>query len=211
MSRKTKAAEFAQDSINITVVGRNVTVTTPLKEHAIERILKMEKYTNRIMDVIVTMDVQKLEHRVSIVLQVNHIKIKSHAISEDMYASIDLAVHKLEHQLLRYKGKLQDHHARGVSSVDMKVNVLRSMNDDELIDVNEVIEEENKKRLLDKYSPHKIVSTETRQLKTLTDGEALMKMDLSGDTFLLYRAEDTHRLRVIYRRKDGHFGVLEPS
>lgn len=209
MSRKSKAAEFLDDVYNISVTGRNVMVTDAMKDYAIEKISKIERFSNRIIDVVITMDVQKLEHRVDIVLKFNHIKIKSQASSDDMYASIDKAVHKLEKQVLRYKDKLQDHQAKGVATIDMNVNVLRPAPDQELMDVNYDIEEETRRRLEDRFRPHKIVNREKRPLKTLTDGEALMKMDLSEDAFMIYRCEESHKLKVIYRRKDGDFGVIE--
>lgn len=211
MSRKSKAAEFLDEVYNISVTGRNVMVTDAMKDYAIEKVSKIEKFSNRIIDVLVTMDVQKIEHRVDIVLKVNHVKIKSHAVTDDMYASIDKAVQKIETQLLRYKDKLQDHHAKGVNHIDMNVNVLRSASEQELIDVNLDIEDETSRRLFDRYLPHKIVKQETRALKTLTDGEAIMKMDLSGDNFMIYRCEETKKLKVIYRRNDGDFGVIETA
>src|SRR5690349_1363235 len=115
MSRKSKAAEFVEETYNISVTGRHVMVTEAMKDYAIEKASKIEKFSDRIIDMLITMDVHKLEHRVDIVLKVNDIKIKSHAITGDMYASIDLAVHKIQTQLLRYKDKLQDHQAKSVS------------------------------------------------------------------------------------------------
>ena len=211
MSRKSRAAEFLEDVYNITITGRNVVITDAMKDYAIEKISKIERFSNRIIDVVVTMDVKKLEHRVDIVLKVDHIKIKSTAISDNMYASIDKAVHKIETQLLRYKDRLQEHQTKGVSAIDMKVNVLRSATEEELSELNDEIESESRNRLLDKYAPHTIVSKETRPLKILTDGEAIMKMDLSNDSFLIYRSEESRKLRVIYRRSDGDYGVIEPE
>lgn len=211
MSRKSKAAEFLQEGYSITVTGRNVMVTDSMKDYALEKILKIERFSSRIIDVNVTMDIQKLEHRVDITLKVNHIKIKSQAATDDMYASIDKAVDKIEAQLRRYKTKLQDHQAARLSAVDMEVNVLRTSPDDEILDMLDDFEAENRQRLLDKYHPHRIVNKETRGLKVLTDGEAMMKMELSGDAFLIYQGEDSQSLKVIYRRKDGDFGVIEPK
>jgi putative sigma-54 modulation protein len=209
MSRKSKAAEFIDEVYNITVTGRHVTVTDSMKEYAIEKISKIEKFSPRIIDAIVTMDIQRYEHRVDIVLKVNNLKIKSHAVSGDMYTSIDQAVHKLETQVLRYKDRIQDHQNKGSAVTDMKVDVLRSLSEQELLEVNDEIESETRFRLFDKYTPHRIVNTTTRPLKTLTDGEAVMKVELSGDNFLIYRSEETQQLRVIYRRKDGDFGVIQ--
>lgn len=209
MSRKSKAAEFINDVYNITVTGRHVEVTDAMKDYVIEKISKIEKFSNRIIEAIVTMEVQRYEHRVDIVLKVNHLKIKSHAVSDDMYTSIDLAVHKIETQLLRYKDKLQDHQARSTAVTDMQVNVLRALSQDEVLEFNDEIESETRHRLLDRYTPHRIVSTTTRPLKTLTDGEALMKLELAGDTFLIYRSEETQKIRIMYRRKDRDFGVMQ--
>lgn len=212
MSRKSKAAEFVGEGYNIAVTGRNVMVTDSMKDYALEKISKIERFTHRIIDVVVIMEIQKIEHRVDIVLKVNHLTIKSQACTDNIYASIDKAVDKLETQLLKYKNKLQDHHAKGVAQIeDMNVNILRPTSSQEVSEVNIDIEDENRRRLLDKYSPHKIVSKEKRPLKTLTDGEALMKVDLSGDIFLVYRSEEDQKIKVIYQRKDGDFGVIEPE
>jgi len=211
MSQKSKAAAFVEETYNINVTGRHLLVTDSMKDYAIEKISKIERFSNRIIDVVVTMDVQKLEHKVDIVMQVDHIKIKSHAISDDMYTSIDKAIRKIETQLLRYKEKIQDHHGMGRAVLEMNVNVLKSLSDQEIMDINYDIEDENRKRLMDRYHPHRIVSREMRPLKTLTDGEAIMKMDLSGDDFLIYRSEENLLLKVIYKRHDGHYAVIEPQ
>lgn len=212
MSRKSKAVEFLQEGYNINITGRNVMVTDAMKDYAIEKVSKIERFSNRIIDVVVTMDVVRYEHRIDIVMKVDHLKIKSQAITDNMYASIDKAVDKLEAQLLRYKSKIQDHHlGRGLGAVSINVDVLRAIPEDEGFDINSEIEEETRRRLLDKYSPHKIVDKEVHHLKTLTDGEAIMKMELSGDVFLIYRGEEDRKIKVIYRRNDGNFGVITPE
>lgn len=209
MKGKAKAAEFADEAYKIIVTGRDVLVTEPMKAYVIDKVSKIEKFHPRIIDVQVTMDIQKLEHRVDIVLKVDHIKIKSSAATTDMYTSIDRAVEKLEWQLRKYRKRIQEHTAKGLSTIDLKVNVLKRPSEEDTIDVNLEIEEENQRRLIDTYKPREIVEQETIPLKTLTDDEALMKMELSGDAFLIFRAEADHRLRVIYRRKDGHYGIIE--
>ncbi|MCB1112142.1 MAG: ribosome-associated translation inhibitor RaiA [Chlamydiales bacterium] len=206
MNKKAKATEFATDVYSIEVTGRNVLVTDAMKDYAIEKVGKIEKFTDRIIDVHVMMDIQKIEHRVDIIMRVGHIKIKSSASSNDMYVSIDQAVDKLEKQLRRYKSRIQDHHAKKLSVVDMTVNVLRS--GDLTIEVNDQIEEENNRELEEVYKPHEIVSEEKHPLKMLTSDEAVMKMDLSGDVFLIFRCEEDQKLKVIYRRNDGNYGII---
>jgi putative sigma-54 modulation protein len=209
MSYKTKAAELSQDGYALTITGRNVHVTDTMKEYALEKISKIERFNIRIVDVIVTMEVHKLEHRVDIIVKVDHIKIKSQATSDDMYASIDKAVDRIQTQIRKYHDKIRDHQARGVSAIDMNVNVLHSLTEERLLDTNSEIEEETQRRTLDRYSPHSVVAKETRPLRLLTQEEAVMKMELSGDIFLIYRSQEDMKLKVIYRRTDKHYGVIE--
>lgn len=209
MSRKTKALQFVDEGYNISVTGRHVQVTDAMKDYAMEKISKIERFSQRIIDVIVTMDIQKLEHRVDIVLKVDHIKIKAQASSDNMYASIDKSVDKITEQLRRYKSKIQDHQAKGVKVIDMNVNVVRAPSSDEIFDVNLDIDEENERRLYEKYRPHIVEEHETRPLKILTQDEAIMKMELSGDVFLIFRSEEDNKLKIIYRRNDGNYGIIE--
>lgn len=205
MSRKSKAAEFVQEGWDIQITGRNVLVTDPMKDYAIEKISKIELFSKRIVDVNVIMDIQKLEHRVDIVVKVDNLKIKSHAASDNMYASIDLAIAKLLEQLRRYKTRIQNHQSASHEEVAMQVEVYASPTDEELI--NDDIEEANAASV-DRYAPHKIVAQETRPLKTLTNNEAIVKMELSGDAFLIFRSEEDRKLKVIYKRSDGNFGII---
>lgn len=207
MSHKSKALQFTDEGYDINVTGRNVQVTESMKDYAMEKISKIERFTNRILDVSVVMDIQKLEHRVDIVIKVDHIKIKSHAASTDMYASIDIAAAKIKTQLERYKDRIQDHHAKKISVVDMAVNVIRSVALED--EVNGEIEDENLRRSESSFKFHKIVMNETCPLRVLTNDEALMKMELSGDAFLIYRQEEDNKIKVIYKRNDGNYGVIE--
>lgn len=209
MSRKSKSAEFVDEGYDIHITGRHVLVTDPMKDYAIEKISKIDRLGHRFIDVTVIMDIQKLEHRCDITLWVDNTKIKVSASSESMYASIDKAVDKLKAQLRRFKERVRDHQAIGHAEVAMNVNVYTPSED--VVDVNEDIEEENKREMLAKYTPHQIVSRQSKPLKTLNNKEAIFKMELSGDAFMIFRSEEDRKLKVIYRRDDGNFGVIEPE
>jgi putative sigma-54 modulation protein len=146
-----------------------------MKDYAIDKISKIERFMNRIIDVNVIMDIQRMDHRVEIILKAGNTKITSKASSTDMYVSIDQAVDKLEKQILRYKSKLQDHHAKGHAILNMTVNVLSPGEIEEDFD------------------------------------EAIMKMELSGDAFMLFKCEEDQKLKVIYRRQDENYGIIEPA
>lgn len=208
MSRKSKAAEYVDEEYSLTINGRNVQVTDAMKDYVIEKLSKIEKFETRIIDVAVTMDVQKFEHRVDIIVKLNQVVIKSTARTEDMYASIDKAIDKIQAQLRKYKQKLQDHHAKPLEVVDREVNVLRSPLNEDIAEVNDDIEAENIRLRDVKYGPHSIVKKETMPLKYLTWDEAVMKMDLSGDDFLVFYNEADRKINVIYRREDDDYGIL---
>jgi putative sigma-54 modulation protein len=204
MNRKEKALEFVNDVYDIQITGRHVAVTEPMKDYAMEKISKIERFMNRILDVNVIMDVQKFEHRIEIIMKVGNLLLTSQATTKDMYASIDKAVHKLEAQILRYKSKLNDHH----KPLDMKVDVMAPPSWEE---AEEDFEEYSSKTPADEFKPHKIVKQETRPLKILRYNEAVVKMELSGDSFMLFKSEDDQKLKVIYRRDDGNYGIIEPN
>jgi putative sigma-54 modulation protein len=208
MSRKAVAEKFSDDVYDITVSGRHIQVTEGMEKYAIEKISKIEKHFNRVIDVAVEMDIQKLLHRVDIVMKVDSIVIRSSATTDNMYASIDKAVDKLKAQLRRYKQRIQDHQVKRNNSVDIKVQVIAP---EELDIVNDEILSENAAQLIENYAPHEIVSEESRPLKTLNRKEAIMKIELSGDPFLVFRSEEDRKLKVIYRRKDRNFGIIEPE
>jgi putative sigma-54 modulation protein len=205
MNRKAKALEFIDAAYNIQITGRHIEITDSMKDYAIDKISKIERFMNRIIDVNVIMDIQKLEHRVEIILKAGNIKITSKASSTDMYISIDQAVDKLEAQILRYKSKLQDHHAKDHAILNMTVNVLSPQEIEEDLGIDEEITED-----FNRFKPHRLVKQETRPLKTLTYDEAIMKMELSGDMFMIFKNEADQKLKVIYRRKDENYGIIEP-
>ncbi|ADI38933.1 putative uncharacterized protein [Waddlia chondrophila 2032/99] len=209
MKGNAKAKEFVGEGYKIHVTGRDVLVTDAMKDYAIDKLSKIERFTSRIIDVRVIMDIQKLDHRVDIVIKVDHVKIKSTASTTDMYASIDRAVEKIETQLRRYKTRIREHTAKPANIVDLKVNVFKKPEEAEIEDFNLDIEDQDREELLKRYQPHEIVKQKTVPLKTLTFDEAVMKMELSLDPFLIFRHEEDQKLKVIYRRHDENFGVIE--
>jgi putative sigma-54 modulation protein len=207
---KQKMAEFDQ-GYNIAVTGRHVHVTEAMENYAIEKLSKLERIGDRIIDITVTMDIQKIDNKVDIVLKYGHTLIKSHGSSTDMYASIDKAVDKLQVQLKKYKTRLKDHHAKAHPIEEMAVTVYSpevwTIDEEE---VNKQIDAANHLSHVKNFEPHKIVRHEKQALKILTDEEAIMKMELSLQACIVYRSEQSRKMRVLYRLEDGNYGVVEP-
>ncbi len=194
----------------VDIIGRNIQVTEPIRMYVWDKLSKIERFHTHIMHLHMTLEIQKMEHVCAIVLKIDHIEVKCQAKSTDMYASIDLAIDRLHTLLSRYKSRIQDHHKKKLSVIDVQVNVLHRPYS-EVDEINAAIEEVNAKSKISAFGPQKIIGTETKPLKTLTIDEAVMKMDLSGDAFLIFRAEEDMKLKVLYRRKDGHYGLIQPE
>lgn len=194
---------------NIQIIGRNVLVTPAMKQYAMDKLAKIERFQNHIMDIHVTMDIEHLDHTVTLIIKFDHFKIKSGAKTKDMYASVDLAISRFQEQLRRWKDRMQDHGKKKKEMTDMEVSLLERPYSD-LDEFNsEIIEESSKKTEV--FSIGEITGRKTILLKELNKEEAVMKMELSSDNFLLYRSEEDKKLKVIYRRKDGSYGIIQPE
>ena len=192
---------------HVQVLGRNVLVTPAMKQHAMEKLAKLEKFQNHIMDIQVTMDIEHLDHKVALIVKFDHFKIKAEGHSNDMYASIDMAIDRLQKQLRRWKDQIQDHTKKKRSMVDVEVSILeKPYSDVELF--NEEIAEANAKREAG-FKIGKVTGKKTMKIKELNTQEAIMKIELSSDDFLVYRAEEDKKIRVIYRRKDANYGIIQ--
>lgn len=207
MVDKNKFAEEESLGYNIYIIAKNFQLTEPMRQHVWDKLVKIERFHNHIMDVHVTLEIQRVEHVCVITCHFNHFKVKVEARSTDMYASIDRAMQKLQHLFRKWKGKIQEYHTKPVKMIDMAVNVYHRPSQNETEEVNEAIDAEN----LRDWEPGKVLKTETRLLKELTINDAIMKMELSGDQFMLFRdiLDAEKKLKLIYRRKDGHYGVIE--
>ncbi|HSX03993.1 MAG TPA: ribosome-associated translation inhibitor RaiA [Rhabdochlamydiaceae bacterium] len=205
MAEKEKFAEEDSLGYNIFIVAKNFELTEPIKLYIWKKLSKIEKFHQHIFNMYVTLEIQRLEHVAVIICHFNHFKLKVEAHSTDVYASIDRAIDDMEKLFFRWKSKIQDYSAKKpMREIDMMVNVYRRPYN-ELEEINAEIEAENAKT----WEFGKVIAKEKRPLRTLTTDEAIVKMELSGEHFLLYRDEVDQKLKVIYRREDQNYGIIQ--
>jgi len=207
MTQRVKLEGKEDRHIDVSVIGKHVEVTTPLKNYVMEKVAKVEHLNHQGIDMIVRLDVQKLEHTVNIVMKFSHFKVQVHATTEEMYSAIDKAFDRLKTKLRKWKGRIQDHHAKGIPAVDLDVNVLEKQPLDVDL-INDDIEEVTLQEMEASCAKPKVYKKKSRPLKTLNLDEAVMKMELSSDNFLIYRSEEDRKLKVLYRRKDNSYGII---
>ncbi len=202
-----KPNKFANEGYTIYVIGKHIEITDAMRNYVMEKLSRVEKIAEQIIDITVTLDAQKLEQSCSIFMNFIHFHIKVGASTDNMYSAIDKATDRLIKLIRRYKTKLQSHRAKHVSTVDIHVNVIQALKDD-LKMINDDIEAENAKEEEEKYKLHEVVAKETMPLKTLTQDEAIMKMEITEEPFLIFRSEEDQKIKVIYRREDRNYGLV---
>jgi putative sigma-54 modulation protein len=203
-----KTNKFANEGYTINVVGKHIEITDAIRNYVWEKMSRVERIADHIIDVTVTLDTQKLEKSCSILMNFIHFHIKVQSSTDNLYAAIDLSIDKLIKLIKRFKTKLQSYRNKDVSTVDIHVNVIQALKDD-LKAINDEIEAETARIEEERYQLHQVVAKETMPMKTLTQDEAIMKMEITYDPFLIFRSEEDQKIKVIYRREDGNYGLVQ--
>jgi len=194
----------------VNVIGRNFVVTEAVKNYIWGQLGKIDRFHKHILDIHVNLEIQRMEHSCILIMVMDHLKIKVSAISSDMYVSINEAFDRLKEKIRRWKDRIQYHHNKPIEAIDLLENVIRRPYD-EVEEYNAEIEKALRTSVEKDYQLPQVIATERRPLKTLTTGEALMKIDLSEEDFVIYRGEEDRKIKVIYRRSDGNYGMVVPE
>ena len=202
------AEKFANEGYQISIIGKHFQITDAIRNYMLEKLSKVDRIVDQIIDMNVVLDTQKLDHSCSIFMNFIHFHIKVSANTDNMYSAIDKGTDKLIRLVRKYKTRLQSHRAKHISDVDIHVNVIQALKDDVKI-INDEIEAETALVEENRYKLHEVVAQEKMKLKTLTHDEALMKMEITDDSFLIFRSEEDRKLKLIYRREDLNYGLVD--
>lgn len=191
--------------MQLNITFRNMAATDALKEYAREKVERANKYLDRPGEAHVVLSLERHLHHADITIHSGPFVLRGREKSEDMYASIDLAMDKIERQLRRYKERLKHHHARDwVHHRQDLLNHVRVR-----YDVVAVPEPE-KVKSQEEAAPRIIRSNEFLA-RPMTIEDAVMQMDLMNNDFIVFTNAISNEVNVIYRRKDGHYGLIEAS
>ena len=196
---------------NVQIIGKHLEATNSIREYLLEKLHKFEKIVVDPIDVHVRLEVNKnkTEQECFVRMQFSHFHVTVHAVTTDLYASIDKAFHRIGSKVRKWKNKIQNHHTKSPVIQDVDIHVF-GKEANELADEEEVVDMNND-TLEHEFVIPEIVKRKTRPLKTLTVDEALMKLDLSGDHFLVFQSEEEKALKVLYKRRDGTYGMMTPQ
>lgn len=175
--------------MNLQVRGKNIQVTNALKDHVEKRIGKLEKYFENYTDEAqVTLVVEKDTHKVEVTIPINGMYLRGEIATGDMYSSIDQVVDKLEKQINRYKGKISRRGPKGLEDIPVRTAAAGH------------VEEGSK-----------VIRTKHFAVKPMPVEEAVLQMNLLGHDFFVFSNAETEEVNVLYRRKDGNLGLIEPE
>ena len=177
--------------MNITIKGRNIEVTPALKEYVEKRFAKLEKYFYNDMQGTVTLVVEKDEHRAEATIPLGRYILRAEESSDDMYASIDAASDKIERQVRKYKTRMNRKGKQAKAEPMFSAAIEAEIPDDDLSDV--------------------ISKKKTFTLKHMDVEEAILQMELVDHDFYIFLNAATDNVGVVYRRKDGSYGLIDPQ
>ena len=178
--------------MKVTVIAKNIELTPALKEMVEKKISKLEKYFGPNVEARATLSVQKNRQRVEVTIPFNGVILRGEELTDDMYKSIDLVEEKLVRQIRKQRTKLSRKNNSG-SLRYPEFNSLEFKNEDTDEDTS------------------RIVKTKSFNVKPMSADEAVLQMELLGHSFFVYQDADTNNVSVVYKRKDGNYGLIEPE
>ncbi len=174
--------------MQLSVKGRTLEITPAIRAYAEEKLSRLTRYLENILSMHVVLSVNKHRQIAEVTLRVRDLTIRAEEQSDDLYSSIDLVVEKLERQILRYKERIMAHAARG-GNRGSRVGTVATVGEEE----------------------PQVVKTKRFAVKPAAVDEAILQMNLLGHNFYVFRNAATEEVNVVYRRRDGHYGLIEPE
>lgn len=172
--------------MKVQIYGKNVTITPGMQEKVETKLKFLEKYF--IIDDSVTANVlvkiHKKDIKIEITIPTKMAVLRAEVAHPDYYAAVDLAIDKLEDQIRRQKTRLERKHKDKLA----------------MAFIGEALEDDEEDVL---------VKTKTITPTTMDLEEAIMRMEMLGHSFFIYRDEESETISVVYRRNDGGYGLIE--
>ena len=175
-----------------TITGRNIEVTPGLKAAVEKKIGKLEHFFTPDTEVFVALSAQQDMQKIEVTIPVKGNTIRAEESSTDMYVSIDLVEEIIERQIRRYRKKLID---KKQAALSFSQNFIDEGEEDETSYDDEI----------------QIVKTKRFAVKPVNPEEACLQMEMLGHNFYVFLNSDTDQVNVVYKRKNGTYGLIEPE
>ena len=177
--------------MKVNIYGKNITVTPALSEKIEKKLNHLEKYF-MIDDSVVANVVVRVypnKQKIEVTIPTKYAVLRTEVVHDDLYAAIDLAIDKLEDQIRRQKTRLTRKNKEKLAYAFI-----------EEMDFEDSYEDNDE-----------LVRTKTVTADTMELDEAIMRMEMLGHSFFIYRDNETNEIAVVYKRHDGGYGLLKQS
>ena len=175
------------------VRGENIEVTSALREYVEKKISKLEKFFEDTSNSTAHVNMKVYSDKnakVEVTIPLPYLVLRAEETSPDMYASVDLVTDKLERQIRKYKTKVnRKKQKKGFKNLDFVPS-----------ETEEVPEKS-----------FDIVRTKQVSIKPMDSEEAILQMDMLGHDFFIYQDAESDGINIVYRRRDGRYGLIEAS
>lgn len=210
--------------MQLNITFRNLDASDSLKSYAREKVERVNRYLDRAGEAHVVLSLERHLHHADITVHSGRFVLRGRDKSSDMYASLDNAMDKIEKQLIRYKERLKQHHGRD------RVHHRHEHLEQALRVNHAVLDYESEHSEADaeapppsapaaspaapvapvaSAAPPKVVKTNELLAHSLTVDDAVMQLNLLNDEFLVFTNAETRAVNVLYRRKEGGYGLIE--
>jgi putative sigma-54 modulation protein len=193
--------------VQLQVSGRNLDITAPIREYAERKLARIERHLTEDTRVDLELAIERnrsisANQHAELTVWTRGPVLRAHEYAEDMYAAIDLAVDKLDRQVRRYRERRRHwrphHQARDIEAL------LPLADDDEAVSFTSDNGGEPELPI------PAIVKTKRFNMKPMHPDEAALQLELVGHEFYVFLNAESDSVAVIYRRRDGNLGVIEP-
>ena len=178
--------------MDIKVTFRHMEPTESLKTYAEEKVSKINKILDSPSEAHIVLGVEKFRHTADVTFSINGTRIKAVEETGDMYSAIDQVMDKIAKQVKRHRSKIRKRPPGNIKG--------------EEILVSEETEEANR---LNAEEPS--IKVEKLVAKPMDPEEAAMQLEISQQDFLVFRNSRSKEINVLYKRRDGNLGLIEPS
>ena len=178
--------------MDISVTFRHMEPSESLRSYAEGKVSKINKYLDFPIEAHIVLTVEKFRRMADVTLSVNGTMIKAMEETEDMYSAIDQVMDKIEKQVKRYRSKVRKRRSENRKGEDTLV-----------------IEETEENTDIGIEEP--TIEVEKLVAKPMDPEEAAMQFTMSQQDFLVFRNSRSQEINVIYKRRDGNLGLIEPA
>ena len=175
------------------IKGKNMEIGERTKEKVSDKLDRAKKLFPEDAEATVVIKNEKLEYIVEVTIPMSKRVVRAEVSADDMMTAVDKAVDIIERQIVRYKKRLK---------TQMKKNAaLKAEYDAITVPVDDT----------DDDTLYKIEKSKKFEIRPMSAEEAVMQMELLGHSFFVFRNDETELINVVYKRKDGSFGLIEPE